>query len=67
LYAYYSVGSVHPSLKTLCKNYNKGKTSVLNQEIMLRGQNVVAFLTLQMVQVHKVSFRKGEMAIKNEM
>lgn len=40
--------SVYPSLKVLYKGFKNGKTRVLEQEIVLRGQRVLAFLTLQM-------------------
>jgi hypothetical protein len=41
--------TAYPSLKALYKGHKRGKARVLDQEIALRGQRVVAFMTLQML------------------
>ena len=45
----YEVGvySTYPTLRQMYKGFKNGKAQLLNQEIMIRGQRVVAFLTLR--------------------
>jgi hypothetical protein len=47
--------SFYPCLETLYRSFKSGKMRVLEQEMMLRGQPIVAFLTLQMIKDHFVS------------
>ena len=42
--------SVYPCLETLYRSFKSGKMRMLEQEIVLRAQPVIAFLTLQMVE-----------------